>query len=1122
MTTTTTRHSSLLTTLLITFTSFQTILAQCPLDTRYPSCYFDDKLGAIPVPAPNQDWSKLIRSNANPNYPIPDSPPAGKDGTGWGPGQAFNGIAWNDPRSLNTELSACGKGNWGFTFDDGPSGYTPELLGFLKSRNVRGTFFVIGSNIVNQQGNADNLKAAYNAGHQIGFHTWTHHHMTSLTIDEMISEIVWNAVAIYRTIGRVPRYFRPPCKPYPPLSFHPPSKTDHSLAPSPATTTDGDIDDRLRNLLLALSLRPVLWTVISDDANLNENGISPSDNYTIDAMKTRFRDVIQTGVYGGLNWPPPGGPYAGHISLEHEITKIDITAARNVIPIVLDEGKFKSVTVVECETKDWGGAYLKNGEMLLELVRSLAPGVVEPPEMSSGRTSSTSVTSVLPTNATAITSIASTSLPTSTSPPQSATTQGFNYLGLSKPLFFGAASGTLLLLIIIVSSIFFAVFLGRRKRHLKSLSKSATLDIEISPTDPTDSYLTSTQPQPEDLAILSDKTSLLTRTSTKDRLHRGEKSGTLKSFHSGSHQIDETGTDLKPSTQGDALHSTLPKSIKSAAATLTRSLTRSTSIRSAKSARSGKSGEEDGESLIPTVPAVPAEYAAGQVSTGLVGGQGYVYTPPSESPPSTPTMRHGSLTRSAGVRRQNSRGSTRSFGGMHRSAPSTPTHNRVSSWATRKNVGTVGSLPMVVMDGVEGPVVKSATGLAALSNGGVDAEVRRARDLENEREKERVADEQRGLMEKARLEREREEQVRVEREREEKARVEKDRLEMERVELERLAKEKEEKERLEKEYLERIRVERERAELERMEKERVEREKEMQRRQSVAMAAAAATSSGSRPASLVIERTLSAVGSMAGLNRQSVIKKKKRESALSTQGAGGRDSVLSNRSVSMSSPTPPPVTEAVNMDRRPLSPQQYFPMNPFEGPSAPVLQRREPEQQTDEDYNPYPADRHSFLQQQMYSQPPQPLHPFNPFYPAPPPPPPGTPPAPNHPPPNDPQQPFYAPVPPLPDLPNPWSHPDSNNPFTHYMAPPPFWPPPPPHMIHPFHPSPPPPPPPGDDNPFFMHPSAMLAHGDMPNVMDPSSPFYEAFMQGRAAAERMFGDGMMPPPPPPSTPPPMQ
>ena len=54
------------------------------------------------------------------------------------------------------------------TFDDGPSGYTPQLLDILKKYNVPATFFVVNT------GNIATVQRAAEEGHTIAIHTKTH------------------------------------------------------------------------------------------------------------------------------------------------------------------------------------------------------------------------------------------------------------------------------------------------------------------------------------------------------------------------------------------------------------------------------------------------------------------------------------------------------------------------------------------------------------------------------------------------------------------------------------------------------------------------------------------------------------------------------------------------------------------------------------------------------------------------------------------------------------------------------------------------------------------------------------------------------------------------------------
>ena len=56
------------------------------------------------------------------------------------------------------------------TFDDGPSARTPEILNILDKYNVKATFFVVHTS----EANREYTKSAYERGHVIGLHTYSH------------------------------------------------------------------------------------------------------------------------------------------------------------------------------------------------------------------------------------------------------------------------------------------------------------------------------------------------------------------------------------------------------------------------------------------------------------------------------------------------------------------------------------------------------------------------------------------------------------------------------------------------------------------------------------------------------------------------------------------------------------------------------------------------------------------------------------------------------------------------------------------------------------------------------------------------------------------------------------
>src|SRR4051794_8134709 len=71
-------------------------------------------------------------------------------------------------------------GQVALTFDDGPSPFTPKLLGYLAAAKVPATFFVLGIS-VNEAGGKETLRATYDAGHQIALHSNTHADMNTLS-----------------------------------------------------------------------------------------------------------------------------------------------------------------------------------------------------------------------------------------------------------------------------------------------------------------------------------------------------------------------------------------------------------------------------------------------------------------------------------------------------------------------------------------------------------------------------------------------------------------------------------------------------------------------------------------------------------------------------------------------------------------------------------------------------------------------------------------------------------------------------------------------------------------------------------------------------------------------------
>jgi len=67
------------------------------------------------------------------------------------------------------------------TFDDGPSYLTNQILDILKRENVAATFFVIGRSIDEY---ADTVKRAYNEGHTVALHSFSHDYKYIYSADQ--------------------------------------------------------------------------------------------------------------------------------------------------------------------------------------------------------------------------------------------------------------------------------------------------------------------------------------------------------------------------------------------------------------------------------------------------------------------------------------------------------------------------------------------------------------------------------------------------------------------------------------------------------------------------------------------------------------------------------------------------------------------------------------------------------------------------------------------------------------------------------------------------------------------------------------------------------------------------
>lgn len=94
------------------------------------------------------------------------------------------------------------------TFDDGPHPvYTKMLLDGLAERQIKATFFVIGSNI---PGNEDLILRMYQEGHLIGNHTYDHVKICDLSGADACAQLEKTSALVREITGEDTEFIRPP------------------------------------------------------------------------------------------------------------------------------------------------------------------------------------------------------------------------------------------------------------------------------------------------------------------------------------------------------------------------------------------------------------------------------------------------------------------------------------------------------------------------------------------------------------------------------------------------------------------------------------------------------------------------------------------------------------------------------------------------------------------------------------------------------------------------------------------------------------------------------------------------------------------------------------------------
>lgn len=93
------------------------------------------------------------------------------------------------------------------TFDDGPTEYTQDVLNTLKDKDIKATFFVMGSELEKRPQIG---KAIALAGHELANHSYSHHRMWFKSQAFIADEIEKTNILIRETGYKGDIHFRPP------------------------------------------------------------------------------------------------------------------------------------------------------------------------------------------------------------------------------------------------------------------------------------------------------------------------------------------------------------------------------------------------------------------------------------------------------------------------------------------------------------------------------------------------------------------------------------------------------------------------------------------------------------------------------------------------------------------------------------------------------------------------------------------------------------------------------------------------------------------------------------------------------------------------------------------------
>lgn len=202
--------------------------------------------------------------------------------------------------------------HYAMTFDDAPSAELPAMLAILRQEQVTATFFVIGSKVDSEEKRAL-LRTAFNDGHQISNHSFTHPDLTKLTPKEVSEQAFKTSEVILRTVGpseravRGAHYLRPPY---------------------------GLIDAAVQQSLEEGGFTTLRWNADRADWSLTEK-----DTATVLGRVQQQLDLVKAKRASGIN--------TSLLDLNHDYAAVTTKVLPQMIQMVRSAG-YRFVTVQEC------------------------------------------------------------------------------------------------------------------------------------------------------------------------------------------------------------------------------------------------------------------------------------------------------------------------------------------------------------------------------------------------------------------------------------------------------------------------------------------------------------------------------------------------------------------------------------------------------------------------------------------------------------------------------------------------------------------------------------------------------------------------------------------------------